>query len=195
MIQSINNSDNNILDENTILFLSKDQPLGYIFETFGSVQIPMYSIRMKPENIKKLYDAEELIVDETLIYNFPDMDEVTKFVFTKKLEMEKGTDASWKDDQECPIEFQDFSDDEQEKRMKKEKREKHRKRRLEASMLEAMEVLKNEENKADNDGGEKTIGNTIGFYGNGESKNTEEEHVVSETRGSEAVMIGQKNYR
>merc|ERR1712233_283574 len=98
------------------------------------------------------------------------MDEVTKFVFTKKLEMEKGTDASWKDDQECPIEFQDFSDDEQEKRMKKEKREKHRKRRLEASMLEAMEVLKNEENK------DEETRETQGYF------------------GSEAVMIGQKNY-
>ena len=122
----------------------------------------MYSIRMKPENIKKLYDSGELVVDDTLIYNFPDMDEVTKFVFTKKLEMEKGTDASWKDDQECPIEFQDFSDDEQEKQMRKDKREKHRKRRLQASMLEAMEVLKNEqhaENKAENEGEEKTIGN------------------------------------
>merc|ERR1712071_399775 len=135
IIESIS-PDDNVLDETSLLFLSKELPLGHIFETFGSVQIPMRS-----SDIKSLHNSGKLIVDETLVYNFPDLQDMTKFVFTQKLAEQKGTDASWQDDQECPIEFQEFSDDEQERAMKKaakgERQEKARKRKLEASMLEA----------------------------------------------------------
>ena len=100
IIESLPNIEQ-VLAEDTILFLDNQQPLGVLFETLGSVKLPVYSVRMKPSDIKALHAAGKLEPDETLIYSYPEMDMLTKFVFTKRLEREKGTDASWRDDMEC----------------------------------------------------------------------------------------------
>lgn len=46
---------------------------------------------------------------------------MTQYVFTDELLKDKGSDASWKNDHEVPLEFQDVSDDELERDMKREK--------------------------------------------------------------------------
>ena len=52
--------------------------------------------------------------------------EHTSYVFVDQLRKMKGSDASWKHDQEPPVNCLDFSDDEEERRVKREAREKKR---------------------------------------------------------------------
>ena len=54
IIESLPNAEQ-VLAEDTILFLDNREPLGVIFETLGSVKVPVYSVRMKPEDIESLH--------------------------------------------------------------------------------------------------------------------------------------------
>ena len=45
--------------------------------------------------------------------------EHTAFIFFDQLLKMKGTDASWKDDQETPAQFADYSDDESEQKSRR----------------------------------------------------------------------------
>ena len=125
IIQSIlmNNEKAKPLDEDTILFDSNRKELGKIFEVFGPVQSPFYSIRFNNSNEIK---QNNLNVDkDAFIYYAPDSTEYTKFIFNlDELRRLKGSDASWNNDNEPPVECLDYSDDEKEQRAKRELKQK-----------------------------------------------------------------------
>ena len=66
------------LDEDTILFDSNRKALGKIYETFGPVANPFYSLRFNLNEIKE----EQLNVSvDAFIFYAPESDKFTKFVF------------------------------------------------------------------------------------------------------------------
>lgn len=106
------------LDLDTVLFRSDGTAIGQIFDTFGTVTEPHYSIRYtNTDQIKER--ALELNQE---IYFYPQPDRViTKFAFVDELKKIKGTDASWENDNEIPptVDPGEYSDDEDERRARK----------------------------------------------------------------------------
>jgi H/ACA ribonucleoprotein complex non-core subunit NAF1 len=109
IVQSIRNSKP--LDEDTILFTQDRHTIGKIYETFGPVCQPYYSVRVNLNN-----DSSCKYLVNTNVYYVPNSQELTKHIFNiEKLKSIKGSDASWSNDQEPPVEYLDYSDDEEEK--------------------------------------------------------------------------------
>lgn len=98
------------LDLDTVLFKSDGKAVGQIFDVFGSVKEPHYSIRFS--NTEQIGDKGIQIGTE--IYFVPQTDRsITKFAFVDELKKIKGTDASWENDNEPPpgaISDDDFDD-------------------------------------------------------------------------------------
>ena len=100
------------LDLDSILFLRDSTPLGKIFDIFGPVIKPMYTIRFN-----SFQDIENLNVTvDTPVYYVPEYSPpITSYVFTEDLKKLKGSDASWFNDNEPPEDVLEFSDDEEER--------------------------------------------------------------------------------
>lgn len=117
------------LNEETILFDTNRRVLGNIYEVFGPVQAPFYSIRFN--NVKEITENNLNVERDSKIYYAHDSKEFTKFIFNlDELRKMKGSDASWNNDNEPPTECIDYSDDEMEslaKRQLKIKRQNARK--------------------------------------------------------------------
>ncbi|GIY70814.1 hypothetical protein CEXT_789171, partial [Caerostris extrusa] len=110
------------LNAETVLFLSADKPLGKIFEVWGRVTHPVYSVRFNSaEHIKE----KDIIIGEDVFYS-PEETELTNYVMVSELLKEKGSDASWKDNQEPPEECREYSDDEKERNANKKRKSKKR---------------------------------------------------------------------
>ena len=101
------------LDLDTILFNSNGTAIGAIFDTFGTVIEPHYTVRFT--NSEQIKDKNIHLGMETFFS--PQTDRViTKFAFVDELKKIKGTDASWENDNEPPpgVKAGDYSDDEEE---------------------------------------------------------------------------------
>ncbi|KAI8521510.1 H/ACA ribonucleoprotein complex non-core subunit naf1 [Branchiostoma belcheri] len=107
------------LDAETLLFNTDRQSIGVVNDTFGPVIQPCYSIQFS--SAKKI-EAVGLNLQHEIFFA-PEVQDFTVYVFTQNLIKQKGSDASWKNDQEPPPEFLDYSDDEQEKMAKKSLKE------------------------------------------------------------------------
>ncbi|KAI8093812.1 Gar1/Naf1 RNA binding region-domain-containing protein [Halteromyces radiatus] len=98
-----------VLDMESLLVFEDRVMLGEVFETFGPVERPFYSVRFN--------DADEIdrshAIDGAAIYYVPSY-ERTQLVQVEKLKLIKGTDASNRYDEEVGAEELEFSDDEQE---------------------------------------------------------------------------------
>ncbi|KAI1238400.1 H/ACA ribonucleoprotein complex non-core subunit NAF1, partial [Lamprotornis superbus] len=106
------------VNEESIIFKEDRQAAGKIFEIFGPVSHPFYVIRFNSsEHIK-----ERGINVQDSMYFAPSVEDFTQYIFAEKLKQEKGSDASWKNDQEPPPEVLDFSDDEKEREAKEKKK-------------------------------------------------------------------------
>ncbi|NXA13382.1 NAF1 protein, partial [Sapayoa aenigma] len=106
------------VNEESIIFKEDRQAAGKIFEIFGPVLHPFYVLRFNnSEHIK----AKGINVQDSM-YFAPSVEDFTQYVFAEKLKQEKGSDASWKNDQEPPPEALDFSDDEKEREAKQKKK-------------------------------------------------------------------------
>ncbi|KFQ38919.1 H/ACA ribonucleoprotein complex non-core subunit NAF1, partial [Mesitornis unicolor] len=106
------------VNEESIIFKEDRQAVGKIFEIFGPVLHPFYVLRFNSsEHIK----AKGINVQDSM-YFIPSVEDFTQYIFTEKLKQEKGSDASWKNDQEPPPEALDFSDDEKEREAKQKKK-------------------------------------------------------------------------
>ncbi|XP_062614257.1 H/ACA ribonucleoprotein complex non-core subunit NAF1-like [Saccostrea cucullata] len=102
------------LNENTILFLEGRVVLGQIFEVFGPVGSPWYSVRFN-----SITDIETRSVSNgEKVYCAPKVEKLTNYVFVEHLRQMKGSDASWEDNNEPPAKYIDYSDDEEERRAK-----------------------------------------------------------------------------
>lgn len=126
IIQSILNENGHSckpLNEESILFDSNRRELGKVFEVFGPVHAPFYSIRFN--NVKEITENSLSVERGASIFYAHDSTEYTKFIFNlDELRRLKGSDASWNNDNEPPAECVDYSDDEQERNAKKELKQK-----------------------------------------------------------------------
>lgn len=104
------------LDLDTVLFKANGKPLGHIFDVFGPVTEPLYSIRFtNGDQIK-----EKEVHKEMPVYFVPETcRKITRFAFVNELRKNKGTDASWENDNEPPEAVNDYSDDEEERLAKR----------------------------------------------------------------------------
>ncbi|KAI3405987.2 hypothetical protein KGF56_001206 [Candida oxycetoniae] len=107
-----------ILKEGSIFCFEDRQPIGPLFEIFGRVQSPVYSIKFSTkEETEKFKDCK----GKTVCYVVTD----SQFLYTDTIKHVKGTDASNCYDEELLEEEQEFSDDESElaaKQARKKKR-------------------------------------------------------------------------
>jgi rRNA processing protein Gar1 len=102
------------LNDDSVLFNRDRRSIGLVFETFGPVEKPYYSIRYP--DIESVHQRQvELNQD---VYYAPRETTYTKYVFVQELRALKGSDASWEDDNEPPTFAIDYSDDEQERTAK-----------------------------------------------------------------------------
>lgn len=103
------------LDLDSVLFLKDGNPLGTVFEVFGPVKEPRYLVRFNSRNeIEERNLKVDLPVYSAPILGAP----ITSYVFTTDLMKMKGSDASWKHNNEPPEEIREFSDDEEERMFK-----------------------------------------------------------------------------
>ncbi|NWZ75977.1 NAF1 protein, partial [Poecile atricapillus] len=109
------------VNEESIIFKEDRQVAGKIFEIFGPVSHPFYVMRFNSSDHIK----ERGINVQDSMYFAPSVKDFTQYIFAEKLKQEKGSDASWKNDQEPPPEVLEFSDDEKEKEAKQKKKKPH----------------------------------------------------------------------
>ncbi|GAA5866609.1 hypothetical protein JCM3774_004029 [Rhodotorula dairenensis] len=107
VIRADTSGDWRVLDEGTVVCWEDRTVIGNIFETFGSVQQPFYSIRF-PANAPP--DPAVFSLGRPAFYA-PNM---ASFVFTRDLRAIKGSDASNIWDEEVAAHEMEFSDDEEE---------------------------------------------------------------------------------
>ncbi|XP_026817272.1 H/ACA ribonucleoprotein complex non-core subunit NAF1 isoform X1 [Rhopalosiphum maidis] len=108
------------LDIDSVLFVDRGKrALGRIFDVFGPVTKPFYAVRFNDSNHIKTFDVQ---IKEP-VYCAPQT-EYASYVMVSQLMKIKGSDASWRDNNEPPCEFLDYSDDEAEKLAKKSRRQK-----------------------------------------------------------------------
>ncbi|XP_038610984.1 H/ACA ribonucleoprotein complex non-core subunit NAF1 [Tachyglossus aculeatus] len=106
------------INEESIIFKGDRHAAGKIFEIFGPVSHPFYVLRF---NSSEHIEKKSIKLKDTM-YFAPSMEDFTQYIFTEKLKQDRGSDASWKNDQEPPPEALDFSDDEKEKEAKQKKK-------------------------------------------------------------------------
>ena len=100
------------LDAETRVFTFDRKCIGVIYETFGPVKQPFYSVLFDSPQVIK---ASGIKIGQPL-YCSPADNQLTQFVFLR--DIKKGSDASWIDDKEPPAEAVEFSDDETEQRVR-----------------------------------------------------------------------------
>ena len=102
------------LNDDSVLFNRDRRSIGLIFETFGPVEKPYYSIRYNDPNS---VHQRQIELNQEVFYA-PKETTYTKYVFVQELRALKGSDASWEDDNEPPKFAIEYSDDEQERTAK-----------------------------------------------------------------------------
>ncbi len=156
------------LDEETILFDSKRKCLGKIFEVFGPVTSPFYSIRFN--NTKEIKDYGLDVQKGAYIYYAPDSNEYTKFIFNiDELRRIKGSDASWNNDNEPPVDCLEYSDDEKEqlaKKLLKQSKKTHENVDSDSEMTDTVESLNNKKIKKNNNNKFTKSNSNFGFNQN-----------------------------
>ncbi|KAJ2227041.1 hypothetical protein IWW45_007197 [Coemansia sp. RSA 485] len=115
-IKAHTSGDKHVLDSESLVVLGDKQVLGQIFDVFGPVSQPMYSIRFNSAQ-----EAKEKVSVGVEVYFAQDW---SKLVATEKLRKEKGTDASNMYDEEVSEDNMEFSDDEMERMAKQKKKKK-----------------------------------------------------------------------
>jgi len=91
--------------------------IGRVFDVIGPVTRPYYVIRFNSNDHAK---SKGVSVGQDIY--FSPKSEHTSFVFLEQLMKMKISDASWKDDEEPPPQFIEYSDDEQEREAKRERK-------------------------------------------------------------------------
>ncbi|XP_067936697.1 H/ACA ribonucleoprotein complex non-core subunit NAF1-like isoform X1 [Watersipora subatra] len=109
------NSGTPALDEETVLFTEDRRSAGKVFETFGPVVSPFYSMRY---NTTDNVTNSRLSVGDKIYFAAVQEKSLTNYVFMERLKETKGSDASWSENHEPPEKFLDYSDDEEERKAK-----------------------------------------------------------------------------
>uniref|UniRef100_A0A0K2TAX9 H/ACA ribonucleoprotein complex subunit n=1 Tax=Lepeophtheirus salmonis TaxID=72036 RepID=A0A0K2TAX9_LEPSM len=104
------------IDLDSVLFLDRGKiALGSVFDVIGPVNDPFYVVRF---NSMKHVESRGIEIGKE-VYFAPRNDTFTSYVFLAQLRAMKGSDASWQDDIEPPIDFIDYSDDDEERQAKR----------------------------------------------------------------------------
>ncbi|KAK6342573.1 hypothetical protein TWF718_007975 [Orbilia javanica] len=105
-----------VLNERSVLCFEDRSLLGWVQETFGRVEQPFYTVRLK--------DAEEVKqLNATVGRRVSYIPSHSTFLFTKAIRAVKGSDASNFFDEEVGDDEREFSDDEAEAEFKKRQKE------------------------------------------------------------------------
>ncbi|XP_008315416.1 H/ACA ribonucleoprotein complex non-core subunit NAF1 [Cynoglossus semilaevis] len=120
IVQSL--KDTPPLSDDSIIFTADRVAVGKVFEVFGPVSSPLYILRVG--SLEQL--SSRGLTEGLTLYYAPENEALTVYVLTQQLKLLKGSDASWKNDQEPPEEALDFSDDEKEKEAKTKAKKKRR---------------------------------------------------------------------
>lgn len=145
VIQSSLSGHDSVLDAGTIVCSQDRRVLGEIFETFGPVQSPCYSIRFSSADDPLLSECAK----GAAVFYAPDDQSLASIMQTSALK-EKGSDASNLYDEEVHGYEIEFSDDEAEaayKRNLKQQRQANRQRRQETA--EADDIISLHEDEAE----------------------------------------------
>ncbi|XP_072022006.1 uncharacterized protein [Amphiura filiformis] len=107
------------LNMDSVLFKGNREAIGAVYDVFGPVVSPLYSV---------VFNSAADITTQNItlkmpVFFAPNIKDITAYVFTDKLRHERGSDASWKNDEEPPPECLEYSDDEKEKEAKHKKQE------------------------------------------------------------------------
>ncbi|OBZ86130.1 H/ACA ribonucleoprotein complex non-core subunit NAF1 [Choanephora cucurbitarum] len=124
VIHARTGSELSTLDQGSLLVYENRQVLGEVFETFGPVVRPYYSVRF---NTAQEIDREWAVVGAPVFY-VPSYQK-THLVEVETLKRMKGSDASNMYDEEVGEEEMEFSDDEKEMEHKRQKKAHKRKPR------------------------------------------------------------------
>lgn len=117
MIKSATSAEDRVLNEGTIFCFEDRTPLGLMFEVFGRLQTPVYTVKFNTlEESTKWADRK----GEKVFFVVP----TAEYISTIMIRKLKGTDASNFNDEELAEEEQEFSDDEKEAAAKKSKKRK-----------------------------------------------------------------------
>lgn len=107
-----------VLDLDSVLFRADGTALGRVFDVLGPVAAPYYTVRF---NTAQELTERALEPGEPVLYA-PLHAEVTQYVLESEVRKQRGSDASWENNNEPPPEHLDFSDDEQEREIRKQLR-------------------------------------------------------------------------
>eukprot|EP01135_Chromosphaera_perkinsii_P008593 Nk52_evm35s1401 gene=Nk52_evmTU35s1401 len=117
-------------DLDTVLWMGDRTPFGKIFDVFGQVACPFYVVRVSEKECKEMG-----ISTGTKLYVAPQEEHLTSFVHTQALQKIKGSDASWKNDEEPPENVLDYSDDEEERMSKRKPKNKKKNKQTRGDKL------------------------------------------------------------
>ncbi|GMG39891.1 unnamed protein product [Ambrosiozyma monospora] len=124
LIKGASSAEFRVLKEGAIFCFEDRTPLGPMFEIFGQLQSPVYRVKFNTvEEFEKQKDRK----GERVYY----VVSKSEFVLTSDIKAIKGSDASAWNDEELPLEQQEFSDDEKEaaaKSAKKKRKNKNKKK-------------------------------------------------------------------
>ncbi|KAL1447107.1 hypothetical protein MTO96_028660 [Rhipicephalus appendiculatus] len=107
-----------VLDLDSVLFRADGTALGRVFDVLGPVSAPYYTVRF---NTAQELAERALEPGEPVLYA-PLHADVTQYVLESEVRKQRGSDASWENNNEPPPEHLDFSDDEQEREVRKQLR-------------------------------------------------------------------------
>lgn len=121
VVKSVTSAEFRYLREGSVLCFEDRTPIGYLFEIFGPVSKPMYRIKFNDDETLQIFKDKK---NEKVFYVVPK----SHFAYTDAIKSVKGTDASNWNDEELPVEEQEFSDDEKEMESKKSRKKKRGKK-------------------------------------------------------------------
>lgn len=101
-----------VVDTGSLLCFQDGKVLGFVFETFGSIHSPMYSVRFASASV---IDKEVVQTGKAVFY----LPAQSTYVMTRHLRLLKGSDASNIYDEEVGDDEVDYSDDEAEAEAKR----------------------------------------------------------------------------
>jgi H/ACA ribonucleoprotein complex non-core subunit NAF1 len=117
MIKGSQSAEEKVLKEGTIFCFEDRTPLGLMYEVFGRLQTPVYTVKFNSQEDADKFKGRK---GDKIFYVVPS----AEFLLTQQIKNIKGTDASNCNDEEIPEDEQEFSDDEKEAVAKKNKKRK-----------------------------------------------------------------------
>ncbi|KAJ1302800.1 hypothetical protein OPQ81_003107 [Rhizoctonia solani] len=105
-----------VLDTDSLLVFEDRKVFGVVFETFGAVKQPLYSVRFSSASAID----KNIVRVGTRVFHVPAR---SNFVFTREIARIKGSDASNLHDEEVGEDQLDFSDDEAEAQWRRNRKE------------------------------------------------------------------------